>query len=95
MQFNHIHTIQEKFRLIGKKKTILISFFLLLLFLNIYYRDTLGDDVSIQVSTEPAKELSKSRKQIEESFQVCFFLNFIYQVKNNLISLRKYFFSQG
>ena len=35
-----------------------------------YFRDTLGDDVIIQVSSEPEKELSKSRKQIEESFQV-------------------------
>jgi len=37
--------------------------------LEVLRKDTLGDDVTIQVSTEPAKELSKSRKQIEESFQ--------------------------
>ncbi|XP_066929722.1 dynein regulatory complex protein 1-like [Clytia hemisphaerica] len=32
-------------------------------------KDTLGEDVTVKVSSEPTKELSKSRKQIEESFQ--------------------------
>ena len=40
----------------------------LIFYVYYYFRDTLGDDVIIQVSSEPAKELSKSRKQIEEKF---------------------------
>jgi len=43
---------------------------IILNFNSFFYRDALGEDVNIKVSTEPEKVLSKSRKQIEESFQV-------------------------